>query len=199
VGERLVGSDAGSLALRFSDGSQVTLPPHAQAHVDALDPHGATVALEGGTVDVSVVHRAKTRWSVRAGRYTIRVTGTKFSAGWDRKTDTLTVTMREGSIEVTGPGMKAPARVVGGQRLRANDVTTDHPGDEPEVVVEDVTTTVATAPAEPAVQPAADDAPAPSVTATAEQEPEQAPTAASPKRGLDRKTPRGRHAAAAPT
>jgi len=109
IGERLVASDAGPLSLRFSDGSQVMLPPHAQAHVDALDAHGATVALEGGTVDVSVVHRAKTHWSIRAGRYTIRVTGTKFSAGWDRKADTLTVTMREGSVEVTGPGMKAPA------------------------------------------------------------------------------------------
>ena len=31
------------------------------------------------------------------------------------------MTMREGSVEVIGPGMKAPARVVGGQRLRANE------------------------------------------------------------------------------
>jgi TolA-binding protein len=68
------------------------------------------------------------------------VTGTKFSAGWDRRTDALTVTMREGSVEVVGPGMKAPARVVGGQRLRANGVSADGPGTQPEVVVEDTTT-----------------------------------------------------------
>ena len=48
--------------------------------------------------------------------------------------------MREGSVEVTGPGLKAPARVVGGQRLRANEVTADRPGEAPEVVVEDATT-----------------------------------------------------------
>ena len=108
VGERLVASDAAPLSLRFSDGSQVTLPPRAQAHVDALDAHGATVALEAGTVDVAVVHRSHTRWSVRAGRYEIRVTGTKFSAGWDRRTDALTVTMREGSVEVIGPGHEGP-------------------------------------------------------------------------------------------
>jgi hypothetical protein len=196
VGERLAGSDAGPVALRFSDGSQVTLPAQAQAHVDALDAHGATVALEGGTVDVSVVHRAKTRWSVRAGRYTIRVTGTKFSAGWDRASDTLTVTMREGSVEVTGPGMKAPARVVGGQRLRANDVAVDHPDDAPEVVVEDVSLAVK-APAEPAVPPAAQEEPeAPAVTAMVESE-AQAPKAVAPaRRELDRKAPRGRHGAA---
>ena len=121
VGERLVAADSAPLSLRFSDGSQVTLPPRAQAQVDTLDANGATVALEEGTVDVSVVHRAQTRWEIRAGRYHIRVTGTKFSAGWDRGSDTLTVTMREGSVEVTGPGLKAPARVVGGQRLRANE------------------------------------------------------------------------------
>jgi len=197
IGERLVASDAGPLSLRFSDGSQVMLPPHAQAHVDALDAHGATVALEGGTVDVSVVHRAKTHWSIRAGRYTIRVTGTKFSAGWDRKADTLTVTMREGSVEVTGPGMKAPARVVGGQRLRANDVTTERAGDAPEVVVEDATV-AAKAPAEPPAPPVAqeEEAPAPPDTAEAEASPQpDAPKAAS-RREIDRKAPRGRHGAA---
>ncbi|HEY7376711.1 MAG TPA: FecR domain-containing protein [Polyangia bacterium] len=197
IGEHLAGSEAAPVALRFSDGSQVTLPAQAQAHVDALDAHGATVALEGGTVDVSVVHRAKTRWSVRAGRYTIRVTGTKFSAGWDRNSDTLTVTMREGSVEVTGPGMKAPARVVGGQRLRANDVTVDHPGDEPEVVVEDVSVAVK-APAEPAEPPAAqeEEAPAPAVTAMVDSEADAPKAVAPSRRELDRKAPRGKHGAA---
>ncbi|HEY5453129.1 MAG TPA: FecR domain-containing protein [Polyangia bacterium] len=141
LGEQLIGADSGPVALRFSDGSQVTLPPQAQAHVDALDTQGATVALENGTVEVSVVHRKHTRWEIRAGRYHIRVTGTRFSAGWDRKTDALTVTMHEGSVEVTGPGMKAPARVVTGQRLRAKDVSADTQGqdEDPKVVVEDAT------------------------------------------------------------
>src|SRR5262245_45240985 len=113
------------------------MPPHAQAHVDALDAQGATVALEEGTVEVSVVHRAHTRWEIRAGRYHVRVTGTKFAAGWDARSQSLTVTMHEGSVEVTGPGLKAPARVVTGQRLRTSGATADRPAaDEPEVVVE---------------------------------------------------------------
>ncbi len=161
-------SASAPLSLRFSDGSQVTLPPHAQAHVDALDAQGATVALEEGTVEVSVVHRSHTRWSIRAGRYQIRVTGTQFSAGWDSAHGALTVTMREGSVEVTGPGMKAPARVVSGQRLRANGVTAEHAGDPPEVVVEDATTVAARPPVEA-------EAPAASPEAAA---PEQAPAVA---------------------
>jgi len=144
VGERLVAPDAAPLALHFSDGSQVTMPPHAQAHVDALDAQGATVALEEGTVEVSVVHRAHTRWEIRAGRYHVRVTGTRFAAGWDARTQSLTVTMHEGSVEVTGPGLKAPARVVTGQRLRTNGATAEkQAGDEPEVVVEDASTVAA--------------------------------------------------------
>jgi len=169
VGERLAASDSAPLAMRFSDGSQVTLPPKAEAHVDALDAHGATVAIEEGTVEVSVVHRARTRWEIRAGRYHIRVTGTRFSAGWDRSTDSLTVTMHEGSVEVTGPGMKAPARVVTGQRLRAKDVSGD---EEPSVVVED-STVAARVPepveAEPAAPVVAE--PAPEVEVAAEKAP----------------------------
>jgi hypothetical protein len=136
VGERLVGPTSGALALKFSDGSEVTLPPRAQAHVDGLDARGATLAVEDGVIEVSVVHRAHTRWDVRAGRYWIHVTGTKFSAGWDRRAQALTVTMHEGSVSVTGPGLKQPMRVVTGQRLRAN-MGVDLGAEEPVVSIDD--------------------------------------------------------------
>ncbi|HVV52105.1 MAG TPA: FecR family protein, partial [Polyangia bacterium] len=120
VGAPLVASAASPLDVRFSDGSSVTIPPRAAAHVDALDRDGATVAIEDGTLEVSVIHRAHTRWQVRAGDYRIQVTGTRFAAGWDRSSRALTVTMHEGSVLVTGPGLKEPVRVVTGQRLRAS-------------------------------------------------------------------------------
>ncbi len=122
VGASLVAPAARSLELSFSDGSAVTLPPSAAAHVDALDGQGATLAIEDGTLEVSVVHRARTHWQVRAGGYRIQVTGTRFAAGWDRRSQSLTVTMHEGSVLVSGPGLKEPVRVVTGQRLQANAV-----------------------------------------------------------------------------
>jgi len=197
VGEQLIGAESAPVALRFSDGSQVTLPAQAQAHVDALDAQGATVALENGTVEVSVVHRKHTRWEIRAGRYHIRVTGTRFSAGWDRKSDALTVTMHEGSVEVTGPGMKAPARVVTGQRLRANDVSADTqgPGDEPKVVVEDATL-AARAEAPAAKEPVAVPEEAPVVAEPAQPEPVKA--IAAPARDDRRGGARARHVVAEP-
>jgi transmembrane sensor len=120
VGASLVAPGAGPLELHFSDGSAVTLPPRAEAHVDALDGQGATLAIEDGTLEVSVVHRARTHWQVRAGSYRIQVTGTRFAAGWDRRSQSLTVNMHEGSVLVSGPGLKEPVRVVTGQRLQAN-------------------------------------------------------------------------------
>jgi len=120
VGASLVAPGARPLELHFSDGSAVTLPPRAEAHVDALDGQGATLAIEDGTLEVSVVHRARTHWQVRAGGYRIQVTGTRFAAGWDRRSQSLTVNMHEGSVLVSGPGLKEPVRVVTGQRLQAN-------------------------------------------------------------------------------
>jgi TolA-binding protein len=120
VGAALVAPAAAPLELQFSDGSAVTLPPRAAAHVDALDRNGATLAIEEGTLEVSVIHRTHTRWQVQAGGYRIQVTGTRFAAGWDRQSRSLTVTMHEGSVLVSGPGLKEPVRVVTGQRLRAS-------------------------------------------------------------------------------
>jgi len=120
IGTPLVAPPSSPLDVRFSDGSAVTIPPSAAAHVDALDRNGATVAIEQGTLEVSVIHRAHTHWQVRAGDYRIQVTGTRFAAGWDRQSHALTVTMHEGSVLVTGPGLVEPVRVVTGQRLRAS-------------------------------------------------------------------------------
>jgi hypothetical protein len=120
VGAPIAAPASAPLALSFSDGSAVTLPPRAAAHVDALERDGATVAIDDGTVEVSVIHRAHTHWQVRAGDYRIQVTGTRFAAGWDRRARALTVRMHEGAVLVTGPGLDPPVRLVTGQRLRAS-------------------------------------------------------------------------------
>lgn len=120
VGAPIAAPATAPLALNFSDGSAVTLPPRATARVDALENDGATVAVDDGTVEVSVIHRAHTHWQIRAGAYRIQVTGTRFAAGWDRRAQALTVTMHEGAVLVTGPGLVEPVRLVTGQRLRAS-------------------------------------------------------------------------------
>ena len=149
----------------------MTLPPRAQAHVDdARRDQGATVALEEGTVEVSVVHRAQTRWQIRAGRYQIHVTGTKFSAGWDRGTRDADRDDARRLGRGDGPGAEGTGALSAGQRLRANDVTA---AAEPsrEVMVEDATT-----------RRARGRQPAPAV----EAEPAEAPSPTPSRAGSDR-------------
>ncbi len=175
VGAALVAPAAAPLELQFSDGSAVTLPPRAAAHVDALDRDGATVAIEEGTLEVSVIHRAHTRWQVQAGGYRIQVTGTRFAAGWDRKRRALTVTMHEGSVLVSGPGLAEPVRVVTGQRLRASASGADlglenAPAPSAEVEAQPASPTPAVAPprgSEPALAPPPTEAAPPSERASA--------------------------------
>ena len=105
----------------FSDGSRVLVGDRSNARIDSVDADGATVILDDGHLEASIVHRPSTRWMVRAGDYQIRVTGTRFSAAWDRRTKELTVRLIEGSVEVTGPGMAATgAKVRAGHVLRAS-------------------------------------------------------------------------------
>ena len=109
-----------AMAAVFSDGSRVVVGDHSNARIDAVDADGATVILDEGHLEASIVHRAHTRWEVRAGGYRIRVTGTRFSAAWNRQAQALTVRLYEGSVEVTGPGVVgSPAKVRTGHVLRA--------------------------------------------------------------------------------
>ena len=120
AGDVLTAGADGPLAATFSDGSQIVLAADTRARVVALDVHGASVALERGTLDVHVIHRAQTHWEITAGPYRVRVTGTRFAVTWDPPARTLAVRLSEGSVEVTGPAMGVEStRVSAGQEMRA--------------------------------------------------------------------------------
>ena len=105
----------------FSDGSRVVVGDRSNVRIDSVDSEGATVILDDGRLEASIVHRPSTRWMVRAGDYRIRVTGTRFSTNWNRHNRELTVRLFEGSVEVFGPGMAASgAKVRAGHVLRVN-------------------------------------------------------------------------------
>ena len=44
-----------------------------------------------GAADVSVVHRAETRWSIVSGPFEVRVIGTRFEAAWDPAEEALSL------------------------------------------------------------------------------------------------------------
>jgi ferric-dicitrate binding protein FerR (iron transport regulator) len=117
----LIAPPAGqAMAAVFSDGSRIVVSESSHARIDSVDANGATVTLDDGHLDASVIHRPQTRWEVRAGDYRIHVTGTRFSTAWNRHDRALTVRLYEGSVVVTGPGIAASgARVRTGHVLHA--------------------------------------------------------------------------------
>jgi transmembrane sensor len=119
--EGSVVADAGEpVELRFSDGSRLGLTPGARLRVDEVTAHGATLSLREGESQLAVVHRARTRWTLRAGPFQVAVVGTRFTTRWDAEHAALTVELHEGAVEVRGGSLATPLRLVAGQRLEAS-------------------------------------------------------------------------------
>jgi hypothetical protein len=101
VGKPVVAPLDRTLPLQFADGSRVELNTGSSANVLAITKDGATVELQSGKADVSVVHRDSTRWTLQAGPYRVKVTGTKFSLEWLPSRNHLELALRDGSVVVT--------------------------------------------------------------------------------------------------
>ncbi|MBI5534812.1 MAG: FecR domain-containing protein [Deltaproteobacteria bacterium] len=106
VGSWIAAPPDRDVSVQFSDGSRIGLEPGARARVVELDSRGAHLVLERGSVDANVVHRSSTRWLVSVGPYNVRVTGTRFHATWDPIKEQFTLQMIDGSVVVSGPGVK---------------------------------------------------------------------------------------------
>lgn len=111
----VVGSQA--TRLLFSEGSEVLLEQGAETEISELSAQGGSVRLRRGRARVSITPRADAEWLVQAGPYAVRVTGTEFDVAWSEAERVLEVSMRTGSVEVTGASLAAPIHLRAGQRL----------------------------------------------------------------------------------
>lgn len=107
-----------SIPLTFSDGTSLKLAPQTRARVAELTSSGASVALETGRLEAHVLPRRGAAWSVIAGPYTVRVTGTEFRVSWEADREVLEVYVAHGSVAVTGPVL------TGAQSLGKNQLLT---------------------------------------------------------------------------
>jgi transmembrane sensor len=108
------------VALQFSDGSSVGVEPGARVRVTSVDEQGAEVVLESGHAEFAIVHRSQTRWSVAAGPFSVRVTGTRFRVEWSASEEEIRVDVQEGAVRVSGPLLDGERSVVAGQKLVAS-------------------------------------------------------------------------------
>lgn len=118
VGQWVAPESTAPLDLRFSEGTVVTLAPGARMRVTETHARGATLLIERGAIHAAITHRnADTRWSLQAGPFEVRVTGTAFDARWDPATETFELTMLEGAVVVSGPRLLQERVVVAGEQL----------------------------------------------------------------------------------
>jgi hypothetical protein len=111
---------SGGLPVRFSDGTRVQLAAGAEGRVAAVTGTGADVVLERGRLHADVVHAPGARWAVRAGPFTVRVTGTRFTVDWSPAGAGLIVTLHEGAVVVHGGVLGDGVALRAGQRLRVD-------------------------------------------------------------------------------
>ncbi len=105
------------LRLSFSDGTVLMLDSGTRAHVVDLAPNGAQLALENGSLEANVVHTGASAWSLSAGPFSVRVTGTKFSLSWDPELERFSIRVTEGSVGVSGAVVGAERPVRAGEML----------------------------------------------------------------------------------
>jgi transmembrane sensor len=108
------------LPIDFSDGSRITLEPGSRVRIAELRPNGATLAVETGSLDVSVKHHVQTDYRLSLGPFLVRVTGTQFNVSFSPEQDTLRVSMREGTVVVSGCALGDPRPLRSGESLTAS-------------------------------------------------------------------------------
>ena len=131
------------LSIAFTDGSAVRLDPSARAHVSQLTTDGATLTLDRGEATVSVRHRSATQWSVTAGPFVVRVTGTRFRVGWKPEQQAFDLRVFEGEVRVRGPS-RSERILRDGQEM--HETLAPPPLPEPPPPIEEPTPTIAPQP-----------------------------------------------------
>jgi hypothetical protein len=94
--------------IAFDDGSRIAFRDGASGRIAEVTSSGARVVVAEGRAHFDVWHRPNTSWSVEAGRYVVRVTGTAFDVEWNPARGALRVTMERGNVVVEGAGVSVP-------------------------------------------------------------------------------------------
>jgi hypothetical protein len=103
--------------VQFSEGTRIHLRHGSRMSVVSPSARGARLRVEEGEVHFEVAHLPGADWTVEAGPYQVRVTGTVFDVRWSGADESVEVRLRSGSVRVSGPLLSDPVTLRPGQRL----------------------------------------------------------------------------------
>jgi hypothetical protein len=134
--------------LASDDGTRITLGKATRGQLRALGRIGAELVLQSGHADLSVVHRPGVRWEVLAGRFKVRVTGTRFEVDWASEQSHFILGVSQGEVSVSGGSLR-DRRVRAGETI---EVDTAAGGADSTNLGADLRPTPAPVPAAPAAE-----------------------------------------------
>jgi TolA-binding protein len=120
VGAWLTAEPARPLALRFSEGTRVSLGQGSRARVSGVTRGGARIELARGAVNAEVAHLPGANWSFGAGPFEVAVTGTQLGVSWAPDTGKFELSVISGSVLVKGPFIQGLQAVQAGQICRVD-------------------------------------------------------------------------------
>jgi hypothetical protein len=112
--------------LLFSDGSHVVSGRDSHVSVVGLTGRGAHLQLSGGAVQLGLLGRPGSAWTIDAGPYTLAAAQVSAELTWSAKEATLSTRVRHGHVLVRGPfGNRGEVQLWAEQELlaRAQDRT----------------------------------------------------------------------------
>jgi hypothetical protein len=113
-------SGRAGMHVQFNEGSKFALAPGTRGRIRAVDRNGAHLAIEHGTASFQVTHGAGRRWLVDVGPFLVTVKGTVFTVTWDPLSEHFELSLRRGSVVVSGPVSAGEIALRAGQRLVVN-------------------------------------------------------------------------------
>jgi TolA-binding protein len=120
LGAWLTAEPTRPLALRFSEGTQLSLSQGSRARVTGVTRGGAHIELGRGSVDAEVAHLPDANWSFGAGPFEVAVTGTHLDVSWAPDTGKFELSVTSGSVLVKGPFIQGLQAVQAGQVCRVD-------------------------------------------------------------------------------
>jgi hypothetical protein len=142
----------------FSDSSQIRVAPSTRVSVASTNPHGSSIALAYGDLEVDIRHLPSASWRLEAGPFSVKVVGTAFHLGFDARRGRLKLSMHSGRVEVSGPTSDRVTTLRAGESIELSAEPTA------EIAGSSATGTLARPPATPTIAPAVEE-PRPVLTA----------------------------------